>query len=86
MMFDFHSRGSIPVEMILELLNMDLPEEGCVDHFDVNDPAFNDLLRKAIGDSARAIMDDELSLKLKAYVDRLPPEEQMITWNWRLSM
>ena len=81
-LYNLYTKGSLDVDTILELLNLDpiaVRERIERDLFTVNDPTFNEVLRGIYGDSGRAIAENSnapekiaevLGLKMK------PPEEE----------
>ena len=81
-LYNLYTKGSLDVDTILELLNLDpiaVRERIERDLFTVNDPTFNEVLRGIYGDSGRAIAENSNAPEKIAEVLGLkmnPPEEE----------
>ena len=81
-LYNLYQKGSLDVDTILELLNLDpvaVREKIERDLFTVNDPTFNEVLRGIYGDAGRALAENSNAAEKIAEalgLDYAPPEEE----------
>jgi hypothetical protein len=81
-LYNLYTKGSLDVETILELLNLDpitVKEKLERDLFTVNDPTFNEVLRGIYGDVGRALAEKSDAVNIIAENLKLkyaPPKEE----------
>jgi len=81
-LYNLYQKGSLDVDTILELLNLDpvaVREKIQRDLFTVNDPTFNEVLRGIYGDAGRALAENSNAAEKIADslgLDYAPPEEE----------
>jgi hypothetical protein len=81
-LYNLYQKGSLDVDTILELLNLDpvtVREKIQRDLFTVNDPTFNEVLRGIYGDAGRALAENSNAAEKIAEalgLDYAPPKEE----------